>query len=280
MSNRKKYLELLNLPHNASKEEIRRQFRKLAKEFHPDKNKAKNATEIFQTIKEAYDYLMEDRPEPISMPFDNTPSEEIKRMERIRKAKERLKAQRLAEEKKLKESYEKLTSGLQWKIFSLLSYLSLLSACVLLVEPILPSHLEKQVVTHYSTAYNGLTQNEIFLIKTDKNIDIFCQQTLHEKLAFNDTIFVERSFVFHNPTLVFHRSKLSISKHKVDFSTINLYPLVSLFFLIPFFVKQNKKLTAGYIFVYKISFYLVEGLFVLFLFSQQRWLHFLTLGFM
>ena len=60
MSKRRRYFELLGLPFNASKEEIRKQFRNLAKQYHPDRNKSENATELFQLIKEAYDYLMEE----------------------------------------------------------------------------------------------------------------------------------------------------------------------------------------------------------------------------
>lgn len=280
MSTKRKYLELLNLPYNSTKEDIRKQYRKLAKEFHPDKNKAKNATEIFQGIKEAYDYLMEVRLEETYIPVENTPNEEFKRMERIRKAKERLHAQRVAEEKKLKESYEKLTSGIQWKIFYLISILSLITAFILLLEPILPKKIEKQTVTHFSTPYNGFTQDEVFLIQTDKKKTLFCQQTLHKKILLNDTIYIESSFIFHNPTKILHRSKLLISEHEVDFSIPNLYPFVTFLFAVPYFVSRKRKLTTGYIFLYKFSFYVVEGLFIFFIFTQNRWFHFLTLGFL
>ena len=94
MSKKNRCLELLNLPHNATKEDIRKQFRTLAKKFHPDKNKAENATELFQLIKEAYDYLIEDQSETNFVHLENNPSEEQKRMERIRKAKERLRIKR------------------------------------------------------------------------------------------------------------------------------------------------------------------------------------------
>lgn len=279
MSIRNKYLEILRLPANASIEEIRKQFRKLAKEFHPDKNKAENAAEQFQHIKQAYDFLLENKQE--SLPhIESKPSEELKRMERIRQAKERLRERRVAEEKKLNESYQKLTSGLQWKIYSFISKISLIASLLLLLEPILPKHIEKQLVTEISSPYNGLTQNEIFLIKTNKNFKMFCQYSLHEKLFYNDTIYVEKSFIFHNPTTIFHRSKLEISNHKIDFSFINVYPFSSILFIIPFWVKRKKRLTASFIFIYKFSFYVIEGLFLLFLFTQDRWFHFLTAGFL
>jgi hypothetical protein len=280
MSKRRRYFELLGLPFNASKEEIRKQFRNLAKQYHPDRNKSENATELFQLIKEAYDYLMEETPSIANLDFESTPSEEVKRMERIRKAKERIKAKREADEKIKVANYQKLTSGFQWKIFSVISYMALFSAFVLLIEPILPSHFEKQVVTAYSHEYNGFKHNEVFLIKTTNKLSLFCEQTLHEKLFLNDTIFIQRSFIFHNPTLVFHRSKLGITSHSVDFSVINLFPFVSILFAIPYFVKRRRALTSSYIFRYKFSFYVVESLFLYFLFSQDRWIHLLFIGFL
>jgi hypothetical protein len=280
MSTRRKYLELLNLPLTASKDEIRKQFRKLAKEFHPDKNKAENATEIFQLIKEAYDFLMEDKPEPKFIPTESNPAEEMKRMERIRKAKERLRERRIQEEKKLQESYRKITSGFQWKVFSIISILALFSSILLLIEPLLPNHMEKQIVTHYSIPYNGLFQEEVFLIQTNQKLKIFTERNLENKLRYSDTIYISSSFIFHNPTKIFHKSKLEISKHNIDFSVVNTYPLMVLFFAIPFFVQRKKELTAAYVFLFKFSFFVIEGLFLLFLFTQDRWFHLIVFGFL
>ncbi len=280
MNNRLRYLEILNLPSNATKDEIRKQFRKFAKEYHPDRNSSENATELFQLIKEAYDYLIDENTSIKSLNFNATPSEEAKRMERIRKAKERIKAKRESEERVRKVTYQRLTSGFQWKIFSVLSYLSLFTAIILLIEPYLPNHLEKQIVKAYSNQYNGFKQDEVFLIKTTKDLSLFCSQTLHEKLFLNDTIFIQRSFIFHNPTKIFHRSKLGITSHSIDFSVINLFPLISILFAIPFFVKRRRKLNSNYIFTYKFSYYILESLFLYFLFSQDRWFHLLFLGFL
>mgnify|MGYP001002061617 CR=1 FL=1 len=57
---KKKYEDscnLLGVPYNADKYQIKLAFRKKAKEYHPDLNKAANATEMFQKINEAYDFL-------------------------------------------------------------------------------------------------------------------------------------------------------------------------------------------------------------------------------
>lgn len=51
------YYENLGVPRNASKEQIQRAYRKLARKYHPDLNKAKDAEDTFKRINEAYEVL-------------------------------------------------------------------------------------------------------------------------------------------------------------------------------------------------------------------------------
>ena len=53
----KNYYEILGLSRDASVEEIKKAFRKLAFEYHPDRNKTKVAEERFKTVNEAYQVL-------------------------------------------------------------------------------------------------------------------------------------------------------------------------------------------------------------------------------
>jgi len=53
----KNYYEILNIDKNASKEEIKKAYYKLALKFHPDKNKEPDAEEKFKEISEAYEKL-------------------------------------------------------------------------------------------------------------------------------------------------------------------------------------------------------------------------------
>src|SRR5512138_2310864 len=54
------YYEVLGVPRSASKDEIRGAFRKLARQYHPDVNKAPDAEDRFKEINEAYTVLMDD----------------------------------------------------------------------------------------------------------------------------------------------------------------------------------------------------------------------------
>ena len=51
------YYEILGVDRTASQDEIRRAYRKLARKYHPDVNKEKEAEDKFKQLNEAYEVL-------------------------------------------------------------------------------------------------------------------------------------------------------------------------------------------------------------------------------
>jgi len=60
MANKRDYYDVLGLKKGASKDEIKSSYRKLAKQYHPDINKAPDAEAKFKEIQEAYEVLYDD----------------------------------------------------------------------------------------------------------------------------------------------------------------------------------------------------------------------------
>lgn len=60
MSTKRDYYEVLGVQKNASKEEIKNVYRKLALQYHPDRNKDPGAEQKFKDISEAYAVLSDD----------------------------------------------------------------------------------------------------------------------------------------------------------------------------------------------------------------------------
>src|SRR6187549_3115093 len=54
------YYELLGIPRTAGKDDIKKAFRKLAREYHPDVSKHDDAEARFKEINEAYEVLSDD----------------------------------------------------------------------------------------------------------------------------------------------------------------------------------------------------------------------------
>jgi uncharacterized membrane protein YsdA (DUF1294 family) len=57
----KDYYEVLGVPRNASKEEIREAYRRLVLKYHPDRNRSPDAEARLKEINEAYKVLMDDK---------------------------------------------------------------------------------------------------------------------------------------------------------------------------------------------------------------------------
>ncbi len=60
MPEKKDYYDVLGVPRDASKDDIKKAYRKLALKYHPDKNKSPDAEERFKEISEAYAVLYDD----------------------------------------------------------------------------------------------------------------------------------------------------------------------------------------------------------------------------
>ncbi len=276
MSTKLTYCKIFGLHENASKDEIRRAYRKLAMKYHPDKNSDPKAHQVFIDLAEAYDILMNDR-------FETKSSESKIRKEktfeeRKKEAEIRYKQQKAKEEQEQNFYFQKLTSDKKWNIFKKMAYFSALFSFLLLIEPILPTHVENHTITHYSYIYNGFFGGEVIYFKTEKDLNLFIKNPHLTFCSTNPELAIERSWIFYNPLRVWSKNSYLKSPYETDFSVNTAFPIIPILLLLPIITLYFKRQSLYFTIAYFFSFYFIGGFFLYFILSQDRWIHFLSLG--
>ncbi|MGH9910853.1 MAG: molecular chaperone DnaJ [Nitrososphaeraceae archaeon] len=77
MTNKRDYYEVLGVPKNSEKGDIKNAYRKLALQYHPDRNKSPGAEERFKEISEAYAVLSDDDKRKRYDTYGHVGSEEV-----------------------------------------------------------------------------------------------------------------------------------------------------------------------------------------------------------
>jgi hypothetical protein len=134
-----KYFKILGLNSSASKGEIKKAYRKLAFQYHPDKNSDPKAQEYFVLITLAYDSLMNPN-QTVSKTTTTARKTENSVEERMKRAKARQAYQNARKAKQEERFFKKLTIGSYWRTLNILMILGCIAASVTLLDIFLPYH--------------------------------------------------------------------------------------------------------------------------------------------
>jgi curved DNA-binding protein CbpA len=276
---------ILGLPAGASDALIKKQFKKLALRFHPDRNPSPEAHEHFILISNAADQLLKAKNTATAHPGKksqavNPEKKRAEQEQRIRVAKERFEQQRRSDELEQERYFRSLTTGKKWQLYKLIALLSFTLSFVLFLDLMLPHHQEKdKMVAFYPKAIGGIKYDFVYEITFSKNNTLFAQRFFENWKLSESPVIIEKSRLLHTP-ISFH--ELNSSPSIQAFFDFNLaafgLPLMILFLvpLIPYFFQRK---TVYFTFLYHVSFWIIGPLGIIILGTGERFSHLLTLGF-
>lgn len=276
---RRNYYRILGLPETASHQEVKKQYRKLVMQYHPDRNPDKNAQEKFIQLSEAYDIIINNKLPATVKP--TTPEEKKKdREERIKTARKRFKEQELRERRENERYFRFLTTGKKWKTLQVLAYVGILLSAMLILDQVLPTHIQEDEVTEYQiNIANGPSGQNLSLIKTRTNEYYWISDINYFLYVKNRKMYVEKSWFFHSPIHIISKDKIEPKQFNVHFTFYNASWILILFFLIPMVTLMYKKMTLSFTFLFHLCYYGVSILMLVFLLTGHRWAHIIALGF-
>lgn len=278
----RRYYEILGLPETATKNDIRKQYRKLAMRWHPDKNPSAKAKEQFMTITQAYEILMGRSDSPVRKKVtDDKHEKERAHKERIMAARRRYQEQLEKERLENERYFKRLISGPKWKIIKIASVLGPFLAIFLLLDIFMPTHYEEDKVTHYARdIYYGGDRKSVSLIQTESEDKFWISNMNYQLYAEYPEILIQKTWFFHQPVNIVSAQKIQYGIYPVHFTFYTFNFVVILLFLLPFFVRKFKKKTILFTIAYHLSLYLTTLFLLIFLFQNDHWAHLLTLGFL
>lgn len=275
------YYRLLGLPNTATVEQVRKQYRKLAMQYHPDKNHSQQASELFIRITEAYEILTgrKEAPRTTLNKTEVRKSNQEERMDRIREARKRQLEQRERERLRDEQYFQQLFVGIKWRIIRACAVVGTVIAILLLLELLLPGHYDKDEITHY---YKDLSERSstTLILKAKHYGDVYLDNVDYTLTGNYTKVYLQRSWIFHLPEKLISVRKTEYVYFDIVFTFHQVRFLLILVFLLPWVVVKFRRQVPIYTMAYLISLYVSPVALVIFLLSANNWAHLLTLGFL
>lgn len=279
----KKHYDNLGLPITASRADVKRSYRKLAMQLHPDKNPHPKAAGLFNELQDSYNILM-DHLDP-TKPKAPVEKSQIRRdksnEERVNEAKKRFYEQKQRENRANERYFDKLTKGKKWQVYKTGSIICAIAAFFLLIDLILPGFTEKDKFTGWShSETGGIAMNFVHPVVLENNGTFYIEKGLFNDIHMHPTTYIVKSRVLHLPLEIVHPVIDELKIYKLDWCFSALLPYVILLFVFPLLLFFYRKKSPDFVFSYLLSLYVIFPITAVFLIMDNRWLHLLTLGFL
>lgn len=283
---RKECFDILGLPSTANASEIRRRYKKLALQFHPDVNPDPKAHDKFLLLVKATEILLDPNYKETTIHHTQRPSRNARnetpeeRKQRMQAAQERYKEQKKRKHLADYTYFLSLTTGRRWFAYRLIMVVGLILACIMTLEYFLPSHYETDELIGYAKlTNNGIRFNQITPIKLSNRGVYYAESNPYAWLYTYPEVIIETSWFLHTPKKMLTTDDFKRYPTSFDFHLESLkFILIPLFLLsvVPYLQRKN---SLAFVFLYHLTFW-GNGMIILYLLlTENRLQHLLTLGF-
>jgi len=286
----KRYFDILEIETTTDKQIIKKAYRRLAVQLHPDKNPDPQAGKRFLEITEAYDYLIgkASKKKAVGKQYSYSDFSQVKKpsgsfdyQERMRQAKKRYEYLKAKEAYETEQYYQKIAKGKAFHQFRYVLYGCTIMALIFILDySILPTHFKSDFATHGNRilAYGGIAENRVVPVYTINEKRFWIRTSFFGAVARNQELQLERTFFFKDVKYIWVFDENQWIRIPTDFSVMGTFPIVPLFLLIPLITYFARGRTLTYSVLFNFSFYFFGTILILLLYLNDRWIHLLTLG--
>tara|TARA_Y100000991_G_scaffold11756_2_gene8151 strand:- start:914 stop:1747 length:834 start_codon:yes stop_codon:yes gene_type:complete len=245
----KNYYKTLGLSTSATKAEIKVAYRKLAKKYHPDKNKSKQASQLFIEVNEAYAYLSNDSSTFQTKNIVKTPPRKRSKYSEDELKKRMEWARKYAQYKKVKEErvmeleYYKIHNSSRKKIITLINWVSISFAFLIFMDfKVLPtSSIQVDLITNYiDMGSDKLVLKFKDIDNNDFNFGVSLDDIKHFNAAKNKDYSTQKSKILRQNThmlLKIDNEIITIDNHFCVYKVFYFYLIILLLPLVTIFSK-------------------------------------------
>ena len=275
------YYKILGLEPTSTDAEVKRRFRALAKQYHPDRNPNQDATEIFQRLLDAYERILKKdfhEARLVQSTHRGKSQQELHR-EFHRKAWERYEQMRREQEHELNTFYDTFISGPKMTIKRVMGVLAFITLSCLIADEILPKReISDRVISYNQTRYQSIGDHFVNEIHTVSDHSYFLADYQPSRFEQYPRVTIYETSICRLTTEIKHKNSFGTSTIDVHFTFYWIRGLLYTFLLIalvfPFYQKRSTIQVLGSWFV----FFVVGATLTLFFISNFRILSIVSLG--
>jgi hypothetical protein len=278
-----RYYNILGLPNQSSDEEVKKKFRSLAKEFHPDKNPDPAATETFQRILDAYERILkkdfQETPKFNARANYTSSNPNVNHTDFHRKAWERYERMRKEQEYELNNFYHSLLTGKKMRFKYIVAVVSfLVLTCLTIDEFSKKIPVQDRISSYNLTRYQTVGAGYLHEVHTQKGHTLFIANYVPNAFDKQPEITLYQTKICRQNAFVSHEWAGKANPIEIHFNFYWVRGVIVAFLVLSIFIVFVRKHNVLMVLGSWLSMYVTTLILLCFLVFHLRIFSILTLG--